>query len=179
MENNGKSELLTLKRNALMMGLCGKYKDKWNLATDKRALIGLALDSNGIEFMADSIAFGWGVSKEYLQKEFGEFMNGFYQCQEHGYTSEMYIGANGVLSVKSTLLLVGYCDDLEIEIPEHTVCRIYVCGGSRVRIENKGNVEIYEYGTDNIIKLVNYDGSYSLRESVSNSKWNNYKDKKE
>ena len=171
------SELLTLKRNAIMLGLCGQYKSKWNSASTKRELVDLALDSNGIEFMADSIAFDWGLSKDYLLKEFGEFMNGFHQCREKGYTSEMYIGTHGVLSVKSTLLLIGYCDDLEIEIPQHTVCRIYVCGGSRVRIENKGHAEIYEYGTDNIINLIEYDGSYSLRESVSKSKWNNYKDK--
>jgi len=175
MENN-EIDLLTLKRNALRLGLCGQYKGKWDGCNSKQDLVRMALDSNGIEFMADSIAFGWGLSKDYLLREFGEFMNGFYRCREKGYTSEMYIGAHGVLSVKSTLLLIGYCDDLEIEIPEHTVCRIYVCGGSRVRIENKGSVEIYEYGTDNIIKLIEYDGSYSLRESVSKSKWNNCKD---
>lgn len=172
---NKEVDLLTLKRNALMMGLCGQYKSKWDGCKTKRELVNMALDSNGIEFMADSIAFGWGLGKEYLQREFGEFMNGFYQCREKGYTSEMYIGAHGVLSVKSTLLLVGYCDDLEIEIPEHSVCRIYVCGGSRVRIENKGNVEVYEYGADNIVHLIEYDGSYSLRNNVTTSKWNNCK----
>ena len=179
MENKGKNELLSLKRNALMMGLCGQYKDKWDGCCDKRALVNMALDSNGIEFMADSIAFGWGLSKEYLQGEFGEFMNGLYQCREKGYTSEMYIGAHGVVSVKSTLVLVGYCKDLEIHIPEHTVCRIYVCGGSRVRVENMGECELFEYGADNIIDCIEYDGSNLRRESVPFSKWNNYKEKKE
>lgn len=78
------NELLTLKRNALRLGLCGEYKGKWDSAASKRELVNMALDSNGIEFMADSIAFGWGLSKDYLLKEFGEFANGFYQCNEHG-----------------------------------------------------------------------------------------------
>lgn len=171
-------DLLTLKRNALMMGLCGQYKDKWNGCANKRQLVDMALDSNGIEFMADSIAFSWGLSKDYLLREFGEFMNGFYQCREKGYTSEMYIGAHGVISVKSTLILVGYCDDLEIEIPEHSVCRIYVCGSSKVRIENKGRCELYEYGADNKVDCIEYDGSFLRRERVLKSKWNNYKDEK-
>jgi len=52
------NELLTLKHNALRLGLCGEYKGKWDSAASKRELVNMALDSNGIEFMADSIAFG-------------------------------------------------------------------------------------------------------------------------
>ena len=102
------NELLTLKRNALRLGLCGEYKGKWDSAASKRELINMALDSNGIEFMADSIAFGWGLSKEYLLKEFGEFANGFYQCNEHGYTSEMYIGALMELSRRALRLFLSH-----------------------------------------------------------------------
>lgn len=170
---NKEVDLLTLKRNAILLGLCGQYGKRWDGCSSKRDLVNMALDGNGIEFMADSIAFGWGLSKEYLQREFGDFMNGNYQCIEKGYTSEMYIGVSGVVCARSTLLLVGYCNDFKVVVPKNMACRIYMCGGSKVNIENRGHAEIYEYGTDNIIHIIDYDGSYSLRQAVSKSKWNN------
>lgn len=173
MVNKGKSgevSLVDLKRKSILMGLCEKYREKWDACASKKQLVDMALDSNGIEFMADAIAFGWGLSKEYLMQEFGEFMNGFYRRQEEGYASEMYIGAHEVLSAESTLLLIGYCDDIEIEIPEHAVCRIYICGGSSVRIENNGKVELLVYGAGNNIVVKNYGGTV-LRKDVTKSKW--------
>ena len=71
-----KNELLNLKRNALMLGLCGEYKDRWDKCSNKKELIDLALDSNGVEFIADAITFGWGCSQEFLLNEFADFING-------------------------------------------------------------------------------------------------------
>lgn len=166
------SELLALKGKAREYGLCDKYKVKWDGCRSKRDLVDTALDSNGIDFMADSIAFGWGLSKEYLLNNFGEFSNGFYQRTKDGYTSEMYVGAHGVVTLKSTLTLVAYCEDLEIVVPEHFIGQVYVCGGSNVRIENQGNVELYEYGTNNV-DIFEYYGSYTSREAIRWSRWNN------
>ena len=160
MGNN--NELLTLKRNALRLGLCGEYKGKWDSAASKRELV--------------NIAFGWGLSKEYLLKEFGEFANGFYQCNEHGYTSEMYIGAHGVIKARSTIILVAYCKDLEIEVPENMVTRIYVCGKSEVRIECKGKCDLIEYGEDNDTKIIGYDGEKMTLRTIYVSEWNSCKD---
>ena len=36
-----KNELLNLKRNALMLGLCGEYKDRWDKCSNKKELIDL------------------------------------------------------------------------------------------------------------------------------------------
>ena len=36
------NELLTLKRNALRLGLCGEYKGKWDSAASKRELVNMA-----------------------------------------------------------------------------------------------------------------------------------------
>lgn len=164
------SELLMLKRNAIMLGLCGEYKGKWDSCITKKELVDMALDSNGVEFMADSMAFEWGLSKEYLQREFEEYMNGLYQRSGNGYTSEMYVGAHGIMKLKSTITLIAYCDGLEIDVPEHFIGKVYVCGGSNVKIENKGGVELYVYGK-NAIKLIEHDNSYSVREDVVSSKW--------
>lgn len=166
------SELLEMKRRARGFGLCDKYKVKWDGCKTKKDLVDIALDSQGIDFIADSIAFGWGLSKEYLLSNFGEFANGFYQRIKGGYTSEMYVGAHGVVNLKSTLTLVAYCDDLEIHIPEHCVGQIFICGGSKVRIENKGVVELFEYGT-NDVEYFEYLGADSTHKTFRASRWNN------
>lgn len=172
MENNAKStDLLTLKRNSLMMGLCEKYRHKWDSCTTKRQLIDLALDSNGVEFMADSIAFGWGLGKDYLVKVFADFINGAYVRDKDGYTSEFYVGARGVIELRSTLLLVAYCDGLEIKIPKGSAGRVYVCGGSKIRIENDGYVDIQEYGSVNNIDIIAHNGSNSSHKRVLSSEW--------
>ena len=172
MENNIKNtDLLTLKRNSLMMGLCEKYKHKWDLCTTKRQLIDLALDSNGVEFMADSIAFGWGLGKDYIVNEFAEFINGSYVRDKDGYTSEFYVGARGVIELRSTMLLVAYCDGLEIKIPKGSAGRIYVCGGSKIRIENYGYVDILEYGSVNNIDIIAHNGSNSSHKRILASEW--------
>ena len=165
------SNILRFKRNAILLGLCGKYKNLWDACSSKSELVRLALDGNGIEFMSDSIAFGWGLSRDYLMKEFGEFMNGAYRCQERGYTSEMYVGAHGVASVSSTLVLVAYCDGLELLVPAHMACKVYVCGGSGVRIESRGRLELYVYGTDNDVAVDVADDGVVLRDDVQESQW--------
>lgn len=170
MESNNNIGLLELKRDALMMGLCDEYKDKWDKCSTKRDLVKMALDSNGIEFMADSIAFGWGMSKEYLLKEFGEFMNGLFICDEGGYTSEMFVGAHGVVKSRSTLMLVAYCDDLEIIVPENTFCRIYVCGGSKVYMNSFGVAYLVVYGSNNHITRAHMDGVVT-RKDITESQW--------
>ena len=60
------NEILELKRKACLLGLCEKYKDKWDSCKDKKELIDLVLDSNGVEFLADAMTFGWGVSSEFI-----------------------------------------------------------------------------------------------------------------
>lgn len=163
-------KLLQFKRNAVFLGLCDEYKKKWDACGDKQALVDMALDSNGVEFMADSIAFGWGLSKDFLLKEFGDFTNGKYQCHKNGYTSEMYIGAHGVIEVKSTLILVAYCTGIKICIPEHMACKVYICGGSNVCIENQGRAEIYVFGSDNHVMSNNHGGTI-IREKIPESQW--------
>lgn len=165
-------KILQFKRNATILGLCGEYKKKWDECNTKQDLVDMALDSNGVEFMADSIAFGWGLSKDYLLREFGKYANGAYKCHEGGgYTSEMYVGAHGTLKSGTAILLVAYCDDLKIVIPEYAFCRIYVCGGSKILIENNGKCEVLNYGP-NDIKCIGLNSSPSFsQEEVLSSKW--------
>lgn len=173
MKEYKENELLAFKRKAIDLGLCALYKEIWNKCFSKADLMNMALDANGAEFMADSIAFDWGLSRDFLVHEFGDYINGKYQRSQDGYTGEMYVGASGVIKLKSTITLVAYCDNLQIDVPECSVGKIYVCGESKVRIDNKGDVEVYEYGR-NKVDLNNNPGSRSRHKKMETSLWNQH-----
>lgn len=64
------NDLLSFKRNAMMLGLCSAYKDKWDAATSKEKLMDMALDSNGVELLADAHSFGFGMDIQYMNGRF-------------------------------------------------------------------------------------------------------------
>lgn len=136
--------LLELKRKSMSLGLCEIYKKKWDECESKKELIDMALDANGIEYLADFFSFGWGLSPEYILKEFHDYINGAYQRSSNGYTGELFVLNKKTISVRSTLNLLVECDCTVI-VPASVVCKIYVCGGS-VTIENHGVVDVFCYG---------------------------------
>lgn len=130
-----------------MLGLCGQYKTMWDACASKKELIDLALDSNGVEFLADAITFGWGCSQEFLLKEFSDFINGKYQRRKDGYTSELYVEPHGVIEFRSTItVIVG--GKASVIIPPNFFGKVYVCGdgGSLIFGSNGGSIELFVYG---------------------------------
>jgi len=169
MRKIGDSDLLMLKRKAVALGLCGEYKGLWDSAQSQEELLRIALDANGIEFVADSIAFGWGLSKDYILKHFSDYINGEYTCRQNGYNSELFVGKEGDVTVSSTLNLFAYCGKLKINIPKNFVCKLYVCGGGDVSIDNCGDIELYVYGDCNV-GVLNLR-STSHRMDIKKSSW--------
>ena len=68
-------DLEQFKKNAIERGLCQGYTDKWTSEKSNRELFEIACDANGAEFMAASVAEGWGVSPEYFAKKFKAYIN--------------------------------------------------------------------------------------------------------
>lgn len=169
MSNN---ELLKMKRNALMLRLCGEYKKKWDACTSKKELIDLVLDSNGVEFLADAITFGWGCSQEFLLKEFSDFINGKYQRKKDGYTSELYVEPHGVIELRNTItVIVG--GKASVIVPPNFFGRVYVCGdgGSLIFGGNGGSIELFVYGEK---KRATTECATSLkvnRKDIKTSQW--------
>lgn len=144
MSNN---ELLNMKRNALMLGLCGEYKNKWDNCASKKELMDLVLDSNGVDFLTDAITFGWGCSQEFLLNEFADFINGKYQRKKDGYTSELYVEPYGKIELRSTLTVIAG-GRASVIVPPNFFGRVYVCGdgGSLIFGSNGGSIELFVYG---------------------------------
>lgn len=161
------NELLKLKRNAALLGLCSEYTERWNKAATKKDLADIALDANGIEFMADGIAFGWGLSKEFLSREFGSFANGEYTRKKDGYTSALIIDNKAKINVTTTLLLAAWCN-CTLSVREGYMCKIYVCGKSCIDIHCEGTCYVYSYGEN----LVTHTGNGIVEyKEIMESKW--------
>lgn len=166
------NELITLKRNAMMLGLCGVYKDKWDEAKSRHDLFKLSMDANGVEFMADGFAFGWGLTKEFVLREFGVCINGRSFCEYDGYDSEMFVGFSGDITLRTTITLVVGCDNLDIHVRDFNVNKLYVCGGSNIRVICNGVCLLKSYGKNNIVEITE-NGGVIKRKDVLQSEWNN------
>jgi hypothetical protein len=140
------SELIDLKRHAIRLGLCDKYKNIWDACRTKEELINMALDVNGIEFIADGYAYGWGLSTDYITDNFIEFVNGDYLSRYDGYTTEMYVSKELNLIPRATATLIMDCSG-DIEIPENKICSIYLAK-SNIRLRCKGKCDLYIFNTE-------------------------------
>lgn len=139
------NNILELKRKSFGLGLCGKYKSAWDDVTDAKGLFDLAMSVDGVEYLADGIAFGWGLTKDYLLREFDGFINGKYVSRQNGYTSAMFVGGDGEVTVNTTVVLfVGHKG--KIRVPRSTVSKIYLCDDCEVDLLCEGRCEAYLYG---------------------------------
>lgn len=172
-----RNNLLDFKRNAIMLGLCAEYKEEWDSCRTKEDLVKLATDSNGIAFLADSFSFGWGVSVDYLLKEFKDYISDWTENKpiRHsknglGYTSEIYVTDTSVVTPRGTLNIFIDCHGV-IQLPEGFVGSIYICGGSSVIVCGKNLLlDLYVYGTDIVIIDDDVTGKIN-RTNIEKSQW--------
>ena len=143
------NDLLSFIRIAMMLGLCTSYKDKWDEATSKEALMDMALDSNGVEMLADAAAFGWGMDIQYMKRTFSDYINGKWKRNKDGYTSCLYVDFNGQIEQDCTLTTV-LSSKVEFHVPEGSVCKLYVGGESTAHITGEGVCYVYSYGHNEV-----------------------------
>lgn len=146
------NELIDLKKKALNLGLCDEYKTKWDSASNKSDLITMALDAKGIDFMADSISNGWGVSTDFLKKKFPEYANGTVVKNPNGYTSSMFVESKNGIDIKTTLVLLVSCN-CDAKVPKEVMTNLYICGHSNVNVACDGYCQVYLYGDSSMAKI--------------------------
>lgn len=136
-------------RNAKRLGLCEEYTNKWTSAKSKKQLLDVALDANGLSFVANAVAKGH-LSAEYICEAFAPFNNGSYVRDKDGYTSAMYCGedCNEIFAPETALLVIDFVGD--IHIPENRICEIHLVN-SKCYIISKGKANVYVYGDTKII----------------------------
>lgn len=158
------NDLLTFKRNAIMLGLCTPYKDKWDAATSKAVLMDMALDSNGVEMIADACAFSWGMDIPYMKRTFSDYINGKWVRDKGGYSSCLYVDYNGQIEQVCTLTTV-LASKVTFNVPKGIICKLYVSGGSEVNITGEGICYVYSYSENKVT------GNFKQLNCVTKSEW--------
>lgn len=160
-------EMFMFRRNALLANICGEWDALWRACgTDKWKLVKLSLMHQSIPFFADYCYRGEGLSKEYIQREFADYINGnctFDDADDvKGFTSQLYVGFSGVFTASANTTHLMWCDDTTINV-EATKCPILF-------LSNKCDVELGCDGYNNVmvymfdecrIKFCNFDETCS------------------
>lgn len=111
--------------NAKAHGLCAQYAEKIASARTKKALVDIALDANGVEWMAQSIAEGWGLDPHFIAEHFAAFNNARYVWRRGELSSAMFVFPQSrEIEINTTQALLVGCEGI-VRIPENCVCAIY------------------------------------------------------
>lgn len=136
-------EMQVFRRNAERLGLCTTFSQKWSDCKSKKQLFDLACNVNSLAYMADMTSRGYGLTPEYLIREFGQFLNGRCIVEADGYSSCIYCSYDKDIEIHTTaLLIIDYKGT--VYIPENHICEIYLCG-SECQISGNGVALVYLY----------------------------------
>lgn len=150
--------LSEFRRQAAKHGIC-EMAEQWDKCGSNKQRIDLALTIRGIEYLADAIRDGWGISPDEIVREFKPFLGGRYiHYDEAGYTTSLFCREETpFIEVNTTAaLVIGY--EGEIRIPRNRVmCEIYAVN-SKVSIigEAQGSLYLYDStcdGTNNLTMI--------------------------
>ena len=100
--------------------------------------------------MADMICRKYGLSTEYLLREFGQFLNGKCVYDKDGYTSCIYCQPleSNVRIETTAVLIIGH--NGTITIPRNRVCELHLCQCNvAIHGEGKGIVYLYDSAVSN------------------------------
>lgn len=138
-----KQDLFNYYKNALSNGLCQEYKGRWQAChEDKEQLIKLALEQQSIPHVITYCNEGKGVSKEYLQKNYADYINGKAKIQGadgvDGFTSSLYVGYHGIFTLDTDVVAFLWTTNTVCTIKE-TKCPVMYFGcGSKVFVSLDG-----------------------------------------
>ena len=189
-----KNEMFFFYKNALQGAitspLCAEYKNEWRGCGDnKEKLVKLVLRQQSQPYFLSHCYQGKGLSKEYILKEYGDFINGNRVINDadgvDGYTYSLYVGYNGDFSVPTNICTMMWCNNTNVTI-EKTRCptlyvgvnsdvhisldgfncpRIYLFDNSKVTIDDgdmESKVIIYKYSKD-WVNIAYLTSRYSTR----------------
>lgn len=153
------NDLFNFYRNALSgvlsEPLCDEYKNEWRACgNNKEQLVTLAMRQQSIPFLATYSSLNMGLSKEYLLKEFGDYING-YEIRNadsvSGFTYGLYVDWNydSDLEIDKDVSHIMYTKNATLIVPKTKCPIIYLSNGSDVSLVCDGYNTIKVYMFDN------------------------------
>lgn len=182
-------EMMNFYKSALLgtvtqQPLCNEYKNEWrSCGTDKEKLLKFALRQQCLPFLFTYSFNGMGLSKEYLLKEYKDYINGAYCVKDadmvQGYTYMLNVDYKGqytqnidvsafmytmdasvvVPLTKCPSYFVGCSSDIHFGLEGYNSVRIYLYDNSKVTIDScdeESDVTIYKYSEDAEVEINKY-----------------------
>lgn len=149
--------MMNFNRNALLgnisgQPLCADYKSAWRkCGNDKEMLVKLALQQQSQPYFSTACFKNLGLTKEYIKREFGDYINGYIVNDADGvkgYTYGLYVDWDyeNDLDVKTDVASIMWTVGANIVVGETKCPTIY--------ISNRSNVHLIGDGYNNVnIKL--------------------------
>lgn len=178
-------------KNALLSGLCSEYKNEWrSLRGDREGLMKLALRQQSIPHLLSYAYNGNGLTKEYIESNFKNYINGFIfnDCDAvNGFTYQLWLNAakSHEIHVKSDVNVFMWCKDVDLIVKETKCPTLYVgckskvnitlCGYNSIRVYLFDESEVMFASTDETCDAIVYNygknsnvirGKYSLSNNI-------------
>ena len=136
-------DLFNYYKHALSNGLCSEYKGRWRACHDnKEQLVKLVMAQQSLPHFIHYCYNGMGLSKEYIQETFGDYINGNAVINDadgvDGYTYSLYVGFNGDFKAAVDVLSLMWCNNTNVTVETSKCPVIYVGCGSHVHLSLDG-----------------------------------------
>ena len=136
-------DLFNYYKHALSNGLCSEYKGRWRACHDnKEQLVKLVMAQQSLPHFIHYCYNGMGLSKEYIQETFGDYINGNAVIKDadgvDGYTYSLYVGFNGDFKAAVDVLSLMWCNNTNVTVETSKCPVIYVGCGSHVHLSLDG-----------------------------------------
>ena len=137
-------------KNCIKRGLCKEYVLLWRNCKTKEDFIKLSMQMGSIPFIADAIYNGWGISTDFIKKEFADFINGNYVGidveglkkidRENKIKKELqsilYCSHNEYINFQENIIHIINCD-CDLYVPYDEIKIIFISNKSNVRLHLK------------------------------------------
>ena len=136
-------DLFNYYKHALSNGLCSEYKGRWRACHDnKEQLVKLVMAQQSLPHFIHYCYNGMGLSKEYIQETFGDYINGNAVINDadgvDGYTYSLYVGFKGDFKAAVDVLSLMWCNNTNVTVETSKCPVIYVGCGSHVYLSLDG-----------------------------------------
>lgn len=151
--------------------LCEEYKNEWRRCNnEKDKLVKLAMRQQSLPYFITHCYQGKGLSKEYITKNFNEFINGKSEILNadlvEGYSYAMYVDFNDYCTPHEDVLAFMWCNS-QVEMDMDICPILYIGAGSEIHLVCNGynSPRIYLFD-DSKLFIEDVDESCSITVNV-------------
>ncbi|SBV92001.1 hypothetical protein [uncultured Dysgonomonas sp.] len=152
-------EIERFKKEALNRNLCGEFHRLWDKMETREDFLQFSLNPKSISYVALSTWEGWGLSTEYIKKEFSKHINrankftnkAFLYCRAEGQhiidcTENNIMDTTGVFIIQKTkcpIIHVNNNSDIDVECKGMNIVKIYIYDTSKVNIKIDNSCKVF------------------------------------